>query len=76
MGGCGWALLILAAVLFLGAWGAPLGAAQIFEADSNVSHDAAVGLAGHSELRLDEVVDRTVAVARRLASSSLITRPA
>ena len=28
MGGCGWALLILAAVLFFGAWGAPLGAAQ------------------------------------------------
>jgi ADP-ribosylglycohydrolase len=27
-----------------------------------------VGLAGHSELRLDDLVDRTVAVARRLAS--------
>jgi ADP-ribosylglycohydrolase len=27
-----------------------------------------VGLAGHSELRLDDPVDRTIAVARRLAS--------
>jgi hypothetical protein len=27
-----------------------------------------VGLAGHSELRLDDLVDRTVAVARRLNS--------
>jgi hypothetical protein len=27
-----------------------------------------VGLAGYSELRLDDLVDRTVAVARRLAS--------
>jgi hypothetical protein len=27
-----------------------------------------VGLAGHSELRLDDLVDRTIAVARRLAS--------
>ena len=27
----------------------------------------AVGLAGHSELRLDDVLERTVAVARRIA---------